>query len=84
MKTLLLVLLCALLAGCSSANSFLDDPGSILKDPHFAEYQRKEVNLERSYLHGQIDYAEFLERKKQLDEDYARDVQSRDAIIRGE
>ncbi|MFA5087545.1 MAG: hypothetical protein WC552_00760 [Candidatus Omnitrophota bacterium] len=88
MKIIQWFVLILFLVGCSacahSFRSYLDDPRLILKDPHYAAYQGKVTAVEHSYLRGQMDYAEYLEARKQIDEDYAKEVQSRDRIIRGE
>ena len=78
MKKWFTVFLFVFLAGCASTTerieSFVDDPGTILQDPGFADYQQKLDDLEKLYLQKKITYAEYLEQKNKIEEAYARDV----------
>lgn len=73
---------CVLLfaAGCS----YLDDPKTILKDPHYGAYQEKLNTLESSYLKNEMTYAEYLEKKKEIDDMYGKEVKDRAAAIEGQ
>jgi hypothetical protein len=73
---LLLIVGCA--SGAEKIQGYLDSPRTLLRDPHFEIYEAKRSELEKSYLHKEIDYTEYLERKGELDNDYARDVQHRE------
>ena len=68
--------------GCSyggdKIQTIMDDPKTLLEDPLSVEHQQALDDLEKEYLHQNITYAEYLERKKQIEEDYARDVQKRE------
>ena len=80
MKNRLIVLILVFLAGgCASTTerieSIVDDPGTILQDPGFANYQQKLDDLEKQYLQKKITYAEYLEQKNKIEEDYAKEVQ---------
>ena len=79
---LLLVLLCA---GCTyegkTFEDYMDDPGSILKDPHYGSYQEKRDALESQYLHKKITYPEYQEKLKALDDKYSQEVEERTRII---
>jgi len=52
----------------------VEDPGTLLQDPGFANYQQKLDDLEKQYLQKKITYAEYLEQKKKIEEDYEREV----------
>jgi hypothetical protein len=79
-KSLLLV--CALtLFGCSYGQDYLENPDTFIRDPHFAGYQKKRDNLEKSYLRRDITYAQYMEERNQIDETYAQEVQERDNKI---
>ncbi len=69
----------ALLTGCSyGMETIIDAPGVVLKDPHYAGHVKKMENLERRYLQKEINYAEYLEEKKRLEETYIREVRERE------
>ena len=74
-----------LLAGCvyegKPLGHYIENPGSLMEDPHFAEYQKKRDVLESEYLQKKITYAEYMESKNKLDEKYAQEVQERNAKI---
>jgi hypothetical protein len=73
------------LAGCAATTerleSIVDDPGTVLKDPDFSNYQQKLDDLEKQYLDKKITYAEYLERKKKIEEDYAQKTQEQKNAI---
>src|SRR3990167_8981090 len=73
------------LIGCTEKiRSYVDEPQTLLRDPHFAEYNEKAKALERTYLDGSITYAVYLEKKKELDEQYEKEVKSRESAMHGE
>ena len=77
-----LVLMCVLtLVGCTYGQEYLENPETILRDPHFTGYKQKRDDLEREYLHKDITYAEYIEKRDHLDNTYAREVQERNAKI---
>ena len=77
-----LLLFCVLaLAGCSYGQNYLENPETLIRDPHFADYKDKRDNLERQYLRKEITYVEYIEGKDRLDEKYDREVQARTDII---
>lgn len=85
MKNVLLLLAVIMSAGCAETfQDYLEQPQTILRDPHYAKYQDAQRELEHAYLINEIDYVEYLEKKKDLDERYAREVQDREAIVGGE
>ncbi len=71
--------------GCSyegqKIQNYLDDPRSLIKDPHFMGYRENRDKLESRYLRKDLTYAEYLEQKEALDQEYAREVQERTAIV---
>lgn len=84
-RNILFFLMIIGLMGCSvgqeKLETYLENPETILKDPHFAEYQANMDALESEYLAKKITYAEYLERKKELDEKYTKEVKDRNEII---
>ena len=80
MKKYFLFAIVLFFAGCS----YIDNPETLLKDPHYASYKEASDALEHEYLQGRIDYPEYLNRKKQIDDDYTKEVQDRNAKIAGE
>jgi len=78
----IVLLLVLFFAGCSSSPT--EDLKTLISDPHYGQYQQKLDDLEHQQLSGTISYAEYLERKKQLDEDYTKEVQDRETIIHGQ
>lgn len=78
-----LLLFCALaLVGCSSyGQNYLENPETLFRDPHFAQYKESRDKLERQYLRKDITYAEYIQQRDQLDATYDREVQERTDII---
>jgi hypothetical protein len=87
MKKIGIGLLMLSLLGCSQGGagfqSMIDDPRTILKDPHYAAYQQNLDDLERRYLRREITYVKYLEEKKQFDDTYDQEVKEREGIIGG-
>ena len=86
MKKIVIFMIVLFLGGCSATQerltNYLDQPETILQDPHFADYKTKLDELESQYLHKKITYASYLEQKKELDDTYAKEVKERgDKII---
>ena len=67
--------------GQQDVETYLDEPATILRDPHFANYEQARDHLESEYLQKKISYADYLEKKKVLDDQYSKEVQTRDAIL---
>jgi len=67
-----------MLAGCTYGTEQFK---SIMSDPHYKQYQEKLDKLETSYLNGNTDYPEYLERKKEIEETYTIEVQRREEVI---
>ena len=87
MKRVLLFLVFLSLAGCTyegrTLEDFVEDPGAIVKDPHFADYQQKRDDLEHQFLHKKITFAEYTQKMEDLDIQYQKEVQERNEIISG-
>jgi len=79
MKKMLLVVFCGVLVGCSyGMRDYIDNPSTLLRDPLTYAHRQELNELERAYLRKEMTYAEYLEQKKQLEEDYDRKVQNRE------
>ena len=83
MKYLFLFIL--LFSGCAyegpGLTQYLEDPSSIVKDPHFAEYQTNLDNLEHLYLTDQVTYADYVKQKTELEDTYTQEVNERNAKL---
>lgn len=73
------------LVGCSSGKekleTYLDNPATLIEDPHYASYEEKASALEHQYLAKEITFADYQERKKELEKKYTAEVQRREAIL---
>ena len=85
MKKIIFIMLMFVLVGCSvgkeKLETYIDEPENIIKDPHFTSYKEKLDALESEYLKKKITYAEYLDRKKELDDTYAKEVKERSEKI---
>ncbi|MGE0267953.1 MAG: hypothetical protein AB7S78_05820 [Candidatus Omnitrophota bacterium] len=85
MKNVIGVLALVLLFGCSyqgeDLETYLDDPKSLIRDPHYSNYEKKKDALESRYLRKEITYAVYLEETQKLDDIYSREVDERTKII---
>ena len=85
MNKWLVVLLPILVIGCAyegkSLQSYIDNPGSIVEDPHFADYQEHRDSLESRYLSKEITYAEYKQELEVLDRKYDKEVEQREAVV---
>ena len=84
-KVIVLLFVAVCLAGCtyegSTLQTYVEDPTTLIQDPHFTRYQEKRDTLERAYLHKEITYADYLKKRDALDDQYAQEVQQRDHSI---
>ncbi len=84
-RIFLFLLILTGLTGCSvgqeKLETYLDNPETFIKDPHFAEYQANMDALESEYLAKKITYAEYIERKKELEDQYTKEVEERNEIL---
>ena len=82
MKKLLKLCLVIFVLGCAQRlQTYVNDPKMIFQDPLTVNHQEALDKLESQYLHKKMTYAEYLDRKKQMEEDYAGKVQMRKEII---
>ena len=81
MKRLAGLILAFFVTGCSFG---VQDMGSLMKDPHYAQYQQSLDNLERQYLQKQISYAEYQDKKKEFEDNYVKEVKIREGKIHEE
>ena len=81
MKKYFALALLAVVVGCVGCTFSTEDVKSFVSDPHYVAYQNKLDVLEKSYLAKEIPYAKYLEKKKLLDEQYAREIQKRTELI---
>ena len=79
MNKLLCFCLVLFLAGCTTVGT--EEVKNIVTDPHFAGYQRNMDELESFYLKGEINYADYLKKKKQMEDEYNKEVKQRENII---
>ena len=88
MKQFMTLLLITVLAGCAykgkNLQQYLNEPQSLIRDPHFEGYKNSRDEVESLYLKKKITYAEYLEKVKQMDEVYAKEVQERNTKITSE
>jgi hypothetical protein len=85
MKNMFILLLVLLASGCAETHqridTIVDDPAAILQDPGFANYEQKLNALEKKYLQKEITYAEYLEEKKEIENNYEREVKRQEAQV---
>ncbi len=84
-----LLFLTLALAGCTYAGErelgdYIHEPSAIVQDPHFANYKEKLDDLEKQYLDKEITYAQYLEQKTVLDDQYSKEVTERGQKIMGQ
>ena len=85
MKKILMVFLVVIFAGCAETwRGYMEEPQTILRDPHYAQYQDKLRGIEHAYLINEIDYATYLQKKKELDEQYSKEIKDREAMLNGD
>jgi len=77
-----LVLICVLmLFGCTYGQEYLERSDTFIRDPHFTKYKQNRDSLESSYLQKEITYAEYIEQRDKMDEQYSKEVQERTSVI---
>ena len=85
MKRVVFLLFSLFLAGCTyqgkPLHEYLEDPRSIIQDPHFTEYKAKRDNLEHLYLTDQISYVDYVKQIDDLDNTYTKEVKERNAKL---
>ena len=78
MKRLAGLILVLFLTGCTLG---VEDMGSLMKDPHYAQHQQAIDDLEHAYLKKQISYTEYQQQKKELEDKYTAEVKIREDKI---
>ena len=85
MRQFILLSILFLFVGCTyqgeSLSNYLDDPKSIIKDPHYTQYKKKRDAVESLYLRKEITYADYLKQIKEIDDNYLKEVKERTDII---
>lgn len=81
MHAVLLACFVFLFTGCEYG---AEQVKTFVADPHFAKYQEEQGALESSQLKGKITYAEYLQKKQQLEDRYNQEVKEREAIFHDE
>ena len=79
MKKWAVVCVLFFLLGC--ANEQLK---TMATDTDYARRQEKLDVLEKSYLDGSLNYADYMKKKEELEGDYTKEIQKREAIIHGQ
>lgn len=84
-KKLLLSFFLCIAAGCAykgkTIGEYLDDPKTLIQDPHYMSYREKRDQLEADYLNKKITYSDYLNAVKALDGNYSKEVYERNEII---
>jgi len=84
-RLFLFFLVIFLSTGCAERlETYIEEPATIIQDPHFAEYEKKQQALEHQYLQKEITYAQYLEKKGELEDQYTKEVDDRNKVIYGE
>lgn len=82
MKKYFIILAGLLLIGCSyqgkDLESYVNDPASIIQDPHYASYKDNKDAIESRYLRKEISYADYIKQTQELDDKYNQEVKSRE------
>ncbi|MCB9747643.1 MAG: hypothetical protein H6755_04460 [Candidatus Omnitrophica bacterium] len=81
-KYLLVVVLSFVLTGCAEKlQGYIDQPESFFRDPHYDHYKNELEAIESAYLKKEMSYAQYLDKKQELENKYSKEVQEREAII---
>ena len=73
-----MICLVALFCGCSYSTEKIK---TLMADPDYTRHQEELGNLEKSYLDKKMTYSEYLEKKKQLEDHYTKEMQAREEKI---
>ncbi|MCA9400666.1 MAG: hypothetical protein KC713_03505 [Candidatus Omnitrophica bacterium] len=73
-------------AGCTydgqtTLGSVIDDPRTLIQDPHYTEYKKERDALESQYLEKEISYADYLKELEELEHQYSKEVKERNDKI---
>lgn len=87
MRILSAIVFVMMLAGCSYGHEhvelMLDNPPGMLEDSLYVNIQDQLAALESRYLNSKITYAEYMEKKKELESNYQREADRRSVIVEG-
>lgn len=88
-KKMMLLFLVSAIVGCTYAGErelrdYINEPSAIVQDPHFGNYKERLDEVEKQYLEKAITYAQYLEQKTALDEQYNKEVGERTQKIMGQ
>ena len=85
MNRLIYFLPLIVILGCAyegrTLSEYIENPRTIIEDPHYAEHQEELDDLESQYLRKEISYAEYVEKRDDLESEYTGEVKSRTDII---
>ncbi len=85
MKKMIVLFLAVIVTGCAyqgqKVREYFKSPKAFIQDPHFVKYREQRNALESQYLQKKISYAEYIQQRDALDENYEKDVQERDQKI---
>jgi hypothetical protein len=88
MKNIAWIVMIVVLFGCTykgeKLETYVDEPATILKDPHFGHYKEERDALESQYLKKEIDYAVYTQKVEELDAKYNKEVDQRNTILEQE
>lgn len=75
MRKILIICGLLFLAGCAM---YGEDIKKVMTDPVYADYISQKEAVEGQYLAGSVTYAVYLERLRELDNEYEKHVKERD------
>ena len=83
MKRMILLLFLIGFAGCISGENVLENPG-IFQDSLYTDYKKTADVIEARYLNKEISYADYLQKKQELEDWYKKEADKRRSIIQGQ
>lgn len=78
MKRITALCLMLLIFGCSYGTHEIK---TLVTDQQYVDYKGKLDSVEKSYLNGEITYAQYLNKKAQIQDDYDRVIKDRQEKI---
>lgn len=78
MKRYAMVVALIFIVGCTAA----EPVENIIRDKEFTSYRETLDQLESDYLQKKISYADYLEKKKNVENNYQQQIDSRRELIR--
>lgn len=80
MKRIIFCVSLLIVSGCASQEPIRN----ILRDQQFSSYKEHLDQLERDYLQKKITYAEYLDQKKRVEEEYQKEIDDRRDLIQNQ